>query len=70
VPRTPIYRTIVSDIRAKVAAGELKSGDKLPSIAELAAQYECGETAVKQALGILTELGITEGHQGRGTFVL
>jgi DNA-binding GntR family transcriptional regulator len=67
--RTPIYRTIMEDIRAKVASGVLKPGDKLPSLSQLAEQYSCSETQVKTAIALLRELGVVEGHQGKGIFV-
>jgi GntR family transcriptional regulator len=49
--------------------GVLKPGQKLPSIATLADQYECSQTQVKTAIAILRELGVVEGRQGVGVFV-
>ena len=67
--RTPIYKTIIDDIRAKVASGALKPGDQLPSTAQLADQYHCSQTQVKTAVAFLRELGTVEGQQGKGVFV-
>ena len=47
----------------------LKPGDQLPSTAQLAEQYRCSQTQVKTAVAFLRELGIVEGHQGKGVFV-
>jgi DNA-binding GntR family transcriptional regulator len=68
--RKPIYRSIMEDIRAKIASGALKPGDKLPSLSQLAEQYACSQTQVKAAIAVLREIGVVEGHQGKGLFVL
>ena len=67
--RTPIYKTIIDDIRAKIASGALKPGDQLPSTAQLAEQYRCSQTQVKTAIAFLRELDILDGRQGKGVFV-
>jgi GntR family transcriptional regulator len=67
--RTPIYKSIIVDIRGQVASGALKAGDKLPSTSQLAAEYQCSQTQVKTAIAFLRELGLVEGHQGKGVFV-
>jgi GntR family transcriptional regulator len=69
MPATPIYQQIMADIRTKIASGELKPGDKLPSIAELTVAYECSAEPVKMALRMLNTLGELQGHQGRGVYV-
>lgn len=69
MPRVFYRQRIIEDIRAGISSGQLKPGDKLPTQAQLAAQYGCSETPVKQALAILEALGLVEGHQGKGTFV-
>lgn len=70
MPRTPHYQRIVDDIRRKIAAGELKPGDQLPSIAQLREQYEVGNTAIHNAMLVLKSEGLIEGHQGKGVFVV
>ena len=67
--RTPIYKTIIDDIRAKIASGALQPGDQLPSTAQLAEQYGCSQTQVKTAVAFLRELDVVEGHPGKGVFV-
>lgn len=68
-PRVPISRRIVDDVRAQIRSGELKPGDRLPSIVGLQALYECSDTPVKSALSTLHTLGLIEGHQGKANFV-
>ena len=69
MPRTPIYREIINDIRAGIASGQLKPGDQLPTIAELMKRYESSDTPVKYALRILEESGVIETRQGKGSYV-
>jgi GntR family transcriptional regulator len=68
-PRTPAYRQIVQDLRARIEAGDLKQGDRLPTQRELEEQYGCSSQPVKMALTLLSEMGLTEGQQGRGVYV-
>ncbi len=58
-----------ADIRTKIANGDLKPGDKLPSIAELTVAYSCSAEPVKMAIRMLNTLGELQGHQGRGVYV-
>ncbi len=69
MPIEPIYTRIVADIRASIASGELKPGDKLPSVAELRAHYSASNTAVRNAMLVLREAGLVQGHQGKGVYV-
>lgn len=66
---TPVYRRIIADIRRQIGDGALKAGDKVPSISELMARYECSDTPVKAAIGRLEDAGVLVGHQGRGVYV-
>ena len=68
--RQAIYKLIIEDIKAKVASGGLKRGDQLPSTAQLANLYDCSQTQVRTAVAVLRELGVVEGHQGKGVFVV
>jgi DNA-binding GntR family transcriptional regulator len=68
--RTPDYTRIADEIRAKITAGELKPGDKIPSISQLQRQYGVSAQPVKSALLVLQTEGFVEGHQGRGVFVV
>jgi GntR family transcriptional regulator len=65
----PVYQRIMTDIRAKIESGELRPGDKLPTINELIELYKCSGEPVKMALRMLSAAGDVVGHQGRGTFV-
>lgn len=69
MPETPASRRIVDEIRRQIESGQLKSGDKLPKIRELAEQYECSETPVKIALSALDAMGLLVRRQGKGVYV-
>lgn len=69
MPRQPVYEQIIGDVIASIRAGQLRPGDKLPSIAELCEQYRASATPVRTALLLLDERGWIEVHQGRGSFV-
>ncbi|MFG2059647.1 winged helix-turn-helix domain-containing protein [Micromonospora sp. NPDC048930] len=69
MPRRPVYEQVIDDVTASIRSGQLRPGDKLPSIAELCEQYEASATPIRLALRILDERGWIEVHQGRGSFV-
>ncbi|MFG3577002.1 winged helix-turn-helix domain-containing protein [Micromonospora chersina] len=69
MPVTPFYERIANDIRTQIRTGELKPGDKLPSISELCAQYGVSTQVIRSAMLILRAEGLVEGHQGRGVYV-
>ncbi|MEE6260812.1 winged helix-turn-helix domain-containing protein [Plantactinospora sonchi] len=69
MPIEPIYIRIVADIKARIASGELKPGDKLPSVSQLRNQYNASNTAVRNAMLVLREAGLVHGHQGKGVYV-
>ncbi|GAB3971587.1 winged helix-turn-helix domain-containing protein [Plantactinospora veratri] len=69
MPRISDRQRIAQDIRDKIASGEYKPGDKLPSLRELIAIYNVSAEPVRSALLILQAEGLLEGHQGKGVFV-
>lgn len=66
---TPIYAQIAARIRVAVAAGELKTGDGLPSVRSLAMRLRVNPATVVQAYRELEVEGLVEMLQGSGTFV-
>lgn len=65
----PIYRQIMRQITEAIAAGRLRSGDKLASHRELSEQLVVAPLTVKKAYDELEALGYIETQRGRGTFV-
>lgn len=66
---TPIYQQVVDGIKVAVARGLLSSGDKLPSVRELAALMTLNHNTVAKAYQELERERVIEVIQGRGTFV-
>jgi len=69
VKSTRIYAEIVRQIRALIADGQLKSGDRLPPERDLAERFRVSRTSVREALRTLESLGLIEIRAGEGTFV-
>lgn len=64
-----VYRLIIRDIEEKIDKGDLRPGDRLPSVSQLAPQYRCSAQPVRLALRLLQHSGLLEWHQGRGVYV-
>lgn len=64
-----LYLQIAEIIRRQIASGDLKPGDKLPSVRSLAEQWECTPGTVNRAYKALAEDGLVVGHRGKGTLV-
>lgn len=63
------YRRIAAEIQAQIESGALKSGDKLPSTAALAAREGVSTSTVYRALSLLHDRDLVEGHSGKGVYV-
>ncbi len=66
---TPLYDQIASRIRVAVAAGDLRPGEPLPSVRQLAGRLRVNPATVVQAYRTLESEGFVEMRQGSGTFV-
>jgi len=66
----PIYVQIIEQIQRLVAAGELKQGDQLPTVRQLATDLRVNFNTVARAYRLLDEAGVISTQQGRGTYVL
>jgi len=71
---TPVRRGRLSDelverILAPIAAGELRPGDRLPAIAEMARTFRVAANTVREALIRLEARRAIEIRQGTGVFV-
>jgi GntR family transcriptional regulator len=65
----PIYRQITRQVQEAIVEGRMRSGDKLPSHRELAAELVIAPLTVKRAYDELEQLGLIATERGRGTFV-
>ena len=65
----PLAHQIVEAVLDAVAAGEISSGDRLPSVRSLAAQALVNPNTVGKAYRELEHRGVVSGRQGAGVFV-
>ncbi|QKW07386.1 GntR family transcriptional regulator [Streptomyces sp. NA04227] len=63
------YEKIAGGLRARIRAGELAPGDKLPSEATLVKESGKSGPTVQRALSVLQEEGLIEKRHGIGNFV-
>ena len=65
----PIYEQIKEGLRKLVVSGALSTGDKLPSVRELASQLAINPNTIQRAYRELENEGYIYTLVGKGTFV-
>jgi GntR family transcriptional regulator len=65
----PPYAQLARLLRERIARGEYRSGDRLPSEAELCGAYSVSPMTVRRAVTLLVQEEVATTEQGRGTFV-
>lgn len=65
----PIFEQIVFQVKAHVARGVLKPGDRLPSVRELAKELAINPNTVARAYEALESRGVIVRRQGAGCFI-
>jgi GntR family transcriptional regulator len=66
----PIYIQLMNQIKHMIATGELKPGDQLPTVRQLAADLRVNFNTVARAYRLLDEESIISTQHGRGTYIL
>lgn len=66
----PAYEQIAAEIRTLLVAGELRAGDALPPVRQLAMDLAVHHNTVAQAYRILADEGWLDLRRGRGVRVL
>ena len=66
----PIYRQLKERVVAMLLDGVLKPGDALPSVRQVAAEYQLNPITVSRAFQELADEGLVEKRRGLGMFVL
>lgn len=64
-----IYEEVAETLHEMIRTGQLKPGDKIASVQQLAENFQVGRSAVREALSALSAMGLVEIRQGEGTFV-
>lgn len=65
----PLYQQLAARLRRQIADGVYRPGDRLPSEAELCAQFGVSRITVRAALDQLVDAGLLWRQRGKGTFV-
>ena len=64
-----LYLQIARQVEQLVAAGELKLGDQLPTVRELATELRINFNTVSRAYHLLDEARLISTQRGRGTYI-
>ncbi|WML43491.1 FadR/GntR family transcriptional regulator [Neobacillus sp. PS3-40] len=64
-----IYEEVAETIYEMIRTGELKPGQKLDSVQQLASNFQVGRSAIREALTALSAMGLVEMRQGEGTYI-
>ena len=65
----PVYAQLSEQVLAAVGRGDLRAGDRLPSVRDVAASLGVNANTVNHAYTHLERFGVVETRRGRGTFV-
>ncbi len=66
---TPIYRQLRDRIVAMILDGELKEGDAVPSVRQVAVDYQINPLTVSKAYQELADEALLDKRRGLGLFV-
>lgn len=65
----PPYRRIVAELRDQILAGELRPGDRIPSIRQIAQRWGVAVATATRVMATLRDEGLVEATVGSGTVV-
>lgn len=65
-----VYQTIAWEIRDKIAKGELRPGDSIPSLPAIQRDYDVSNQTAQGAVRLLKRWGLVRSESGSGTYVL
>ncbi|MGE7877211.1 GntR family transcriptional regulator [Peribacillus muralis] len=65
----PIYLQVSDRICHSIARGEMKGGEKLPSVREMAIEMGVNPNTIQRTYAEIERDGIVETRRGQGTFV-
>lgn len=67
--KTPKYERVANAIREQIRSGQLKPGDRLPSISKLQAQFGVSYGSIRGAMLVLKAEGLVRGQPGEAVYV-
>lgn len=66
----PVYIQLVEQVQAHLANGNLKPGEQLPTVRQMALELRVNFNTIARAYRMLDEAGLISTQQGRGTYTL
>ena len=66
---SPLYKQLMQKLRSDIQNGVYPVHSRIPSEQELCDTYQVSRVTVRKALAELTQEGLLNRHQGKGTFV-
>ena len=69
VPRRNAVEDVIQSFQDALISGELQPSQRLPSEAKLGQQLGVGRGTVREAMKMLSAMGVVESRQGDGTFI-
>ena len=68
--RTPPFEQVADILAARIESGELPKNERIPSEAELMAEFEIGRSTARKAVGWLRDAGLIRTIPTRGSYVI
>ncbi len=68
--KQPIYLQLKELVKNRILTGDLQAGDTLPSVRQVAAEYQVNPITVSKAWQALAEEKLVEKKRGLGMFVM
>jgi GntR family transcriptional regulator len=65
----PVYRQLIDQVQAAIAAGVLAAGDQLPTVRQVAVDLVINPNTVSRAYREMEIRGTLDTQQGSGTFI-
>ncbi len=67
--RRQVYSAVMDQIRDDIAVGRLQAGDRLETVSNLAKRLGVGQSSVREAVRVLSYMGLLRVKHGGGIFV-
>jgi len=65
----PLYLQVADAIRQRINKGIWRAGEPVPTLEQLASEFNVARVTARQAVQLLTQQGLLLPHRGKGTFV-
>lgn len=69
-PRQNLTQKVVTELKQRIRAGDIKPGDKLPTEQKLTEEFNVSRTVIREAISGLKADGLLASRQGAGVFAL